>query len=331
MIVSSALADWLGDKSAQAATVGRLEQVAERLRRLAPFADLDAALAAADPERAETILAVAAAWLQREDGIEGWMGELIAAARADPFARPPLRNTANEVLTGLWIVERPLLSIMVALVPADGLAAKRTGRTGRASIAFTGQRSAYRFLRSGGATISFWRAPEIGAGFRRESGGRCRLVERRRLVDGEVFEIDGRRTGFVIDHAVSDIVFAQAMTPVGSAPLMAEYDADTHECVGASSADEASSRIQLMLALLRTMERTDSAPVFEEVLANAPFYLRWQAMREFLALDAEAALPHLRRMAHQDPHPEVRAAAADTLDRFFDQPAAEEDRIPCPA
>ena len=331
MIASPALADWLGDKSAQAAAVGRLQQVAERLRGLTAFRDLDAALAAADPERAEAILAVAAAWLQRDDGIEAWMGELIAAARADPFARPPLRNTASEILSGLWVVERPLLSIMVALVPADGLAAKRTGRTGQASIAFTGQRSAYRFLKSGGATISFWRAPEIGPGFRREAGGRCRLVERRPIVEGEVVQIDGRRTGFVIEHAASDILYAQAMTPVGSAALMIEYDADTHECVGASSGDETSSRVQLMLALLRTMDRTDAVPIFEEVLANAPFYLRWQAMREFLALDAEAALPHLRRMARGDPHPEVRTAAADTLDRFFVEPAADEERIACPA
>lgn len=331
MLASPALADWFGDPNAQRATVNRLQQVAERLRSAAAFANLDAALAAADSTNAASILAAAAAWLERGEGIEAWMGELIAAAGDDPFARPPLRNTANEVLTGLWVVERPLLSIMVALVPADGLAAKRTGRTGRASIAFTGQRSVYRILRSGGATVSFWDAPEIGTGFRTETGGRCRLVERRRIEDGEVIEIDGRSCGFVIDHAVSDIVYAQAMTPVGAAPLMAEYDADSCECVGASSADEASSRIELMLALLRTMERADAAPVFEAVLASAPFHLRWQAMREFLALDADAALPHLRRMAAGDPHPEVRAAAAETLRHFFEETAADEERIPCHA
>ena len=331
MIASAALSEWLADRDARAATLGRTQEAAERLRALAPVAELDAALAAADPDRAETILAAASAWLQRGDGIDAWIGELIAAARDDPFVKPPLRNTENEVLTGLWLLDRPLLSIFVALVPPDGLAAKRIGRTGRASIAFTGQRSVYRFLKGGGATLSLWHAPAIGAAFRREAGGRCRLVERRPIEDGDVIEIDGRSCGFVIDHAVSDIVYAQAMTPVGAAPLMTEYDADTHECVGASSADEASSRIQLMLALLRTMERADAAPVFEAVLASAPFYLRWQAMREFLALDADAALAHLRRMAAGDPHPEVRAAAAETLGHFFQEATDDEERIPCPA
>ena len=331
MIVSPALAQWLGDKHAQAETMDRTQRAAERLRGLSPIAELDGALAAADPERAESILSIASAWLQRGDGIDAWMAELIAGAGADPFAKPALRNTANEVLTGLWLFDRPLLSIFVALVPPDGLAAKRMGRTGRASIAFTGQRSVYRFLKGGGASLSLWRAPQIGAGFRRETGGRCRLVERRRIEDGDVIEIDGRSCGFVIDHAVSDIVYAQAMTPVGAAPLMAEYDADSCECVGASSADEASSRIELMLALLRTMERADAAPVFEAVLASAPFHLRWQAMREFLALDAEAALPHLRRMAAGDPHPEVRTAAAETLRHFFEDTVADEERISCHA
>jgi hypothetical protein len=55
-------------------------------------------------------------------------------------------------------------------------------------------------------------------------------------------------------------------------------------------------------------------------------------MREFLALDAQLALPHLRTMAESDPHAEVRAAAAETLAAFFpDQPAISEPHPPCPA
>ena len=46
-------------------------------------------------------------------------------------------------------------------------------------------------------------------------------------------------------------------------------------------------------------------------------------MRELLALDAGAAHPHLLRMAQVDPHPEIRAAASQTLDLFFADPAEE--------
>ena len=80
----------------------------------------------------------------------------------------------------------------------------------------------------------------------------------------------------------------------------------------------------MMVSLLRTMEREDSVPLLEEALASPHFYTRWHVMRELLALDAEAAHPHLRRMAEADPHPEVRAAARQTLDLFFADEAAPE-------
>jgi hypothetical protein len=38
-------------------------------------------------------------------------------------------------------------------------------------------------------------------------------------------------------------------------------------------------------------------------------------MRELLGLDAEAALPHLRKMAASDPHRETRRAARQALER----------------
>jgi HEAT repeat protein len=114
---------------------------------------------------------------------------------------------------------------------------------------------------------------------------------------------------------------------VGAAPLSAEYDSVTRRLVGASSTDDAGSRIQLMLTLLRAAGRRDAAPLFEAFAQSGPFHARWQAMREFLGLDPEAALPCLRAMAAHDPHPEVRAAAGGTLAALFE--TLEPD--PCPA
>ena len=104
------------------------------------------------------------------------------------------------------------------------------------------------------------------------------------------------------------------MVRPGAAPLAAEYDSKTLAFVGASSTDEASSRVQMMVSLLRTMEREDALPLIVEALDSPHFYTRWHIMRELLAMDADAALPPLRRMAAGDPHPEVRAAARQTLD-----------------
>ena len=102
--------------------------------------------------------------------------------------------------------------------------------------------------------------------------------------------------------------------------------------IGASSTDEASSRLQMMVSLLRAMEREDALPLIEEALDSPHFYTRWHIMREMLAMDADAALPSLRRMAADDPHPEIRAAARQTLDLFFAgrRPTAAEGDVAVP-
>jgi HEAT repeat protein len=88
----------------------------------------------------------------------------------------------------------------------------------------------------------------------------------------------------------------------------------------------------MMVSLLRTMERDDALPLIEEALASPHFYTRWHIMRELIAMDAERALPLLRRMAADDPHPEVRATARQTLDLFFaDEAEGHEGAIACPA
>jgi HEAT repeat protein len=69
----------------------------------------------------------------------------------------------------------------------------------------------------------------------------------------------------------------------------------------------------MMLSLLRIMDRKDAVPVFREAARGRHFYARWEAVRELLALDVEAALPELEAMAAADAHPEVRAAAGETL------------------
>ena len=242
---------------------------------------------------------------------------LVRAAAANPFFRPVMRSVRTNVHEGLLLFDTPLLTLFLSVMPADSLAAKRMAASGSSSIVFPGHKTTYKFIQSGGATLSFWEAPEIEAGFSAEHSGRCRFLERRKIEDGEVLALDGSRHSFVIDHAERDLVYLQAITSAERAPLTVEYDSRTFRFVGASSTDEVSSRTQMMLALLRTMERTDAAPIFVEMLKHQHFYARWQAMRELVSLDPGAALPHLRTMAAADPHPEVRQAAQATLLAFF--------------
>jgi len=331
MITGQALEGWFADKAGQSSTVDHLEAVRRRLRSLPRVAELERRAEAADGRRAEPLLAAARTFLQDEEAIDDCLDLMIEAALENPFFRPPMRNALSEIQAGLLLVDRPLLSVYLSIADSAGIAEKRLGRRGPASIAFTGRRSIYRFLRAGEGVLSLWEAPDIEPGFSAQTSGCCRLLERRAVSDGDLLELDGRRHGFVIEHARSDIVYLQASTPAGSAPLTVEYDSRTLRFAGASSSDELSSRIQLMLSLLRTMDRREAAPFFREMVSSQHFFDRWHAMREFLALDAEQALPCLRDMAERDPHPEVREAARSTLALFFDHAETGREAAPCPA
>jgi len=317
MIVDEALAAWLGDKAWHERSMDLTIDTNRKFRALPAFRRLQDRLAVCDPNSGEAVLNAARTFLEDDSAIESSVATLVGAARSDLFFRPPLSTGSSEVHQGLLLFDQPRLTIFVSIASAEAVAAKRLARTGGASIVFPGKLSLYKFIKAGGATLSFWQAPEIESGFSAAGSGSCRRVERRRLNDGEIFALDGRRESFVVDHAESDMVYLHAATPLDSAPLTVEYDSDTFEFAGASSTDEASSRAQMMLTLLRTMDRRDAAPVFEAMLSSPHFYTRWAAMRDFLALDCERAIPHLQRMAASDAHPEVREAAAETLAMLF--------------
>ena len=331
MIAGNELADWLRDRQAQRDTGETMEEVAGRLRRLPCLERLRDGLELARPQGVEAVLALAETFVATPGVISEVLGVLIAAARDDPYFRPHFEVASSEVHSGLLLFDRPALSLTLAVMSADAIAAKRAERKGGASLTFTGRRTVFHFLKSGGATLSLWEAPGIGPGFTADSSGRCRFVERLRIEDGQKLDLDGRRFTFIVEEAERDIVFVGAETSLGAGPLSVEYDSATLRFIGASATDEASSRTQMMLALLRMMDRRDAVPLFRDMLRSELFYARWQTMREFLALDPGAALPHLREMAESDPHVEVRRVAAQTLARLFAHEGnIEKELVPCP-
>jgi hypothetical protein len=332
MIPGPELAAWLRDRPAQARALDRIDACARDWSRRPLMRDLESEMDACGG-RLDAILAAARRFLDRGEEVESLVADMIAAGRADPFFRPPFHPVSSEIHSGLLLFNYPLLSIALGVSGADALAAKKARPSGAASIHFTGTVSLFRYLKAGGATLSFWEADPIGPDFIAGSAGRCRLTERRPIRDGEEILVDGRSQSFVIEHARSDILYFQAMIRAEPAPLAVEYDTATLDFVGASSTDEAASRVQMMASLLRLMERDDAVPLVAESLASAPhFYTRWHLARELMAMDAEAAFPVLRGLAAADPHPEVRTAAARALQTFYaDELAALAAAAPQPA
>ncbi len=322
MIAGPALAKWLADRDAQRRSYQAVDACAQRWSVQPLMTQLERELTELPERNSVNVLAAARRFLDRTDEISAMMDEMIAGSRAEPFFRPPFHPLSSDIHNSLLLYHHPDLSIGLGVTGVDMLAAKKSGKRGATSINFTGLVTVMRFVKAGNATLSFWEMPAITDRFVASEAGNCRFAERRRIDDGEEMVIDGRHQSFVIEHAETDIVFFQATIRAGAAPLAVEYDSRSLAFIGASSTDEASSRVQMMVSLLRTMDREDALPLIEESLATPHFYARWHIMRELLAMDAEAALPPLRRMAASDPHPEVRAAAQQTLDLFFEDEAA---------
>jgi hypothetical protein len=331
MIAGPALAAWLADRGAQKRSYDRVEACAQHWVRQPLMTQVEVELSELDEKTPEAVLRIARAFMDRTDDLGALLGDLLRASAKDPFFRPPFHSISGDIHTGLSMYHNPELSIALGVTAVDMLAARKGGARGVTSIGFTGITTLLRYLRAGDATISFWEARPITDDFVAAEAGSARLTDRRRIKDGDEVLIDGRCQSFVIEHATSDMIYFQAMVRPGAAPLAAQFDSETLAFLSASSTDEASSRVQMMVSLLRTMERDDALPLIIEALASPHFYTRWHIMRELLAMDADAALPPLRRMARGDPHPDVRAAARQTLALFFEDEdaAAVEGDVQC--
>lgn len=317
MFVSAELTAWLNDPQRQVDAREAADEFMKRWTSRAGVRELQHDLRSLKIRTADSVLAAARRFMSRMDEFRDLLRDFSAAAADNPFFRPHFLLLASDVATSILLYADPDVTVSMGVTSADALAAKKSGERGSGSIAFSGLRSVFHFLKSGNATLTIWEAPESGDTFADDQGGHCRLVERRRIADGETLELDGRTQSFVIEHATSDMVYIQAEALVDRAPLAVEYDDRTLALVGATSTDEVSSRTQMMASLLRLMGRKDAAPVIARLIERVPFYARWYLMRELLALDVDAALPVLARLAEADPHPEVRATAAQTLALFF--------------
>lgn len=317
MLKSAPLAEWLDSPALQEASQQRSFAFSKRWLSTPLFTEIRETLADDKAVSEEDVLSAAQRFMARRDDLMALLDDLVAEAAADPFFRPPFDLQANEISKRYLLFRNQHLLLFLNAISAGGIAAKKVKQGGQGTVGFTGMLTLHQFLKSGGATFSVWEAPAPDDSFVGQDQRALVRVGEKKIEDGETWLMDGRRQTFVLEHATSDIVFLQAQVKVGAAPLAVEYNVETGVFAGASATDGASSRLQMMVTLLRLLGRDDAWPVVESLLDSPHFFVRWHVMREFLAMNAEAALPHLRRFANEDPHPEVRGAARQTLAMFF--------------
>jgi hypothetical protein len=313
---SQRLDDWLVSRAAQRRTQERIDRCGESWSRGAVHQGFDAAMAALPRESAEAVAEAVSALFANESWLDTLIDTLAAALSGDPFFEPPFPALHTELHHGLVIYQDRRVMIAAGATGIGELAARKSARRPATSVGLTGRLAVFKFLKAGDASVSLWEAPPLGPDFSAASAGRCVRVGERRLCDGDLIVMDGRRQSFVVEQAKSSLVLLQAEIMLDQSPVRIEFDSATGQYVGCSANDDGSSRIQMLTTLLRKLDAPQAFAAIADFLEHQDFFVRWHAMRELLGIDLEAALPHLRAMAARDAHAEPRRAARALLDRI---------------
>lgn len=152
------------------------------------------------------------------------------------------------------------------------------------------------------------------------------------LAPGAAHAFAGRGETKIVDRIVRPLtllrLFRQAVAPLPSLEYRLADGALLHRAAGECE----ESRSELMLALLGRMERRDAVPAMLGLVREGSDSLRWQALRECLALDSAAGFRELARIARDRADPLHAPAAALHADLAARHPGlAQLEREPCPA
>lgn len=314
MAADRQLQTWLSDRGAQRRTQSAIDRFGRDWDAGPVQRRFDAAMAALPDQNAETVAEAVRALFADDGWVDFLVGGLTAELGEDPYFEPPFRAISSDIHAGLIVYEDERLTLAAGVTSVAGLAAKKTAPRGATSIGFTGRMTVLKFVHAGDALLSFWEAPEITAGFTAAEAGTCRKAGEQRLADGDILVVDGRRRTYVIEQARGNLFVLQAEITRDQAPLNVEYDSASLAFVGCSANGDSASRIQMITTLIRKLDCDGAFEAVAAFIGHPDFFVRWHVMRELLGIDAAAALPHLKRMAARDPHPDARRAARIVLD-----------------
>lgn len=282
---------WLADVIAEAAVAETVEQIAARLTPL--FADT------------------------------GWLAQLtehwIAPLHTDPAVRPSLPTTRSGSIVTMTLALSPPVRLLLTLM--EGAPERAEDHASPApTIGFSGAHGLYRLLspKAVSATLAYAR---LGA-------TRCRN-RRISLRPDRTVSLDERRIALLIASHAQPILLLRARIDRSPSLPLRRYTLDTGALLGTVQGDQSFARSAMLLSVLRAANAREAIPLMIDMLGRENADERWTAMRELLALDAQAGFPHLEVMASHDTAPSVRVAARAAVDRLKTLTLPSE--APCPA
>jgi hypothetical protein len=284
--------------------VGPLHEAARR----GALAEAQTALSAAqeawrsDPRCAGLLAALAgpnplADRARAEDFVHAFVSHVLPALFTHPLGQLPMRYGRDGGVGSLLMARegKTLLSLI----------AREPGRYERRAVGF-----------DEGARHEIVLAGKAGGRLVSREDGALRFTQCT-LERGTGFALDPGCEALLVDEVEVRLVSLRLDRLSETPSATREYSLETGELLHQSTGDPQESRLELALAVLGRMERADAAPEMAAMThfdSGASDHLRWQALRECIALDTAAGLAALRQVAGN---------TADSLNRpaevLFDQ------------
>ena len=133
---------------------------------------------------------------------------------------------------------------------------------------------------------------------------------RTELQSGARMKCTGPRQSRLIQPSHDSLLTLRLARTAGSPRPTRRVDVRSGRIVHRASGNAADSRAELAMLLLGRMGRSDALPVLAARTRTGDAQLRWQALRQCLALDAATGLPLLERIAKDHADPLYQAARA---------------------
>ena len=224
------------------------------------------------------------------------MDLLCRAMKAEPFAHPPFRHGFDGTSGTLLLARSGRAQLL--------LQTREPGRVPLSSVTFSDAERRDLVLAGSGHGLLIRLSGEQAGTARLDSG----LFD---LVPDITLALDLSRECLLVEEAHTRLVVLRLLRAAPSPGPVREYDLANGRLLGHSAGHLSSSHRENMMALLAAMDRRDAAPVMAGVaLAPGEDSLRWQAIRECLAMDTGTGFDLLCRVAHDEGDPLAGQAGA---------------------
>ncbi|CDO37369.1 hypothetical protein [Novosphingobium sp. KN65.2] len=226
--------------------------------------------------------------------------------RSHPLGHLPLRHGVSHAGQTLLLSHWGTATLALVSYEGERLCALPQAR----AVAFTPLQS-WSFVLAGSATADRVRCAAVE--------DRCAelQIETLALEPGDVIHRDGRRETIQVRGARGCLVKLRLQRFLGGSEPVREFALADGALMHQAASNLHDSRCELAISVLSRMGRRDAVPVISRIVIGSGHEgLRWQAMRELLALDTRAGMILLGQVAASEDDP-LAALAQETQRRLL--------------